>query len=86
MTTKESKTEELTYNDFTASVINDYKVACRSREMSLMGRREVLSGKGSFGIFGDGKELAQIAMARCFKKGDFRSGYYRDQTFMMAIG
>ena len=85
MTTKESKTEELTYNDFTASVINDYKVACRSREMSLMGRREVLSGKGSFGIFGDGKELAQIAMARCFKKGDFRSGYYRDQTFMMAI-
>ena len=64
MTTKESKTEELTYNDFTASVINDYKVACRSREMSLMGRREVLSGKGSFGIFGDGKELAQIAMAR----------------------
>jgi pyruvate/2-oxoglutarate/acetoin dehydrogenase E1 component/TPP-dependent pyruvate/acetoin dehydrogenase alpha subunit len=54
--------------------------------MSLMGRREVLSGKGSFGIFGDGKELAQIAMARCFKKGDFRSGYYRDQTFMMAIG
>ncbi|MDG1189142.1 MAG: thiamine pyrophosphate-dependent dehydrogenase E1 component subunit alpha, partial [Flavobacteriales bacterium] len=86
MTTKESKTKELTYNDFTASVINDYKVACRSREMSLMGRREVLSGKGSFGIFGDGKELAQIAMARCFKKGDFRSGYYRDQTFMMAIG
>ncbi len=86
MTTKESKTKELTYNDFTASVINDYKVACRSREMSLIGRREVLSGKGSFGIFGDGKELAQIAMARCFKKGDFRSGYYRDQTFMMAIG
>ena len=86
MTTKESKTKELTYNDFTVSVINDYKVVCRSREMSLMGRREVLSGKGSFGIFGDGKELAQIAMARCFKKGDFRSGYYRDQTFMMAIG
>ena len=86
MTTKESKTKELTYNDFTASIINDYKVACRSREISLMGRREVLSGKGSFGIFGDGKELAQIAMARCFKKGDFRSGYYRDQTFMMAIG
>ncbi|MDB2674992.1 thiamine pyrophosphate-dependent enzyme [Flavobacteriales bacterium] len=86
MTTKVSKTSELTYNDFTTSVINDYKVVCRSREMSLMGRREVLSGKGSFGIFGDGKELAQIAMARCFKKGDFRSGYYRDQTFMMAIG
>ncbi len=86
MTTKEPKTKELSYNDFTASVLNDYKVACRSREMSLMGRREVLSGKGSFGIFGDGKELAQIAMARCFKKGDFRSGYYRDQTFMMAIG
>ena len=86
MTTKVSKTSELTYNDFTTSVINDYKVVCKSREMSLMGRREVLSGKGSFGIFGDGKELAQIAMARCFKKGDFRSGYYRDQTFMMAIG
>ena len=51
-----------------------------------MGRREVLSGKGSFGIFGDGKELAQIALARCFKKGDFRSGYYRDQTLMMALG
>ena len=82
---QEIKTQELTFDDFKTSVINDYKLVCRSREMSLLGRREVLSGKGSFGIFGDGKELAQIAMARSFKKGDFRSGYYRDQTFMMAI-
>ena len=86
MTTKKSDTQELTFNDFKSSVLRDYKIACESREMSLMGRREVLSGKGSFGIFGDGKELAQIALARCFKKGDFRSGYYRDQTLMMALG
>ena len=78
--------DQLTLEEFKKSVITDYKLVCKSRETSLMGRREVLSGKGSFGIFGDGKELAQIAMARCFKKGDFRSGYYRDQTFMMAIG
>ena len=76
---------QLTLEEFKKSVITDYKLVCESRETSLMGRREVLSGKGSFGIFGDGKELAQIAMARCFKKGDFRSGYYRDQTFMMAV-
>ena len=75
MATKKSDTQELTFNDFKSSVLRDYKIACESREMSLMGRREVLSGKGSFGIFGDGKELAQIALARCFKKGDFRSGY-----------
>jgi len=86
MATKKSDTQELTFNDFKSSVLRDYKIACESREMSLMGRREVLSGKGSFGIFGDGKELAQIALARCFKKGDFRSGYYRDQTLMMALG
>ncbi len=86
MATKKSDTQELTFNDFKSSVLRDYKLACESREMSLMGRREVLSGKGSFGIFGDGKELAQIALARCFKKGDFRSGYYRDQTLMMALG
>ena len=86
MATKKSDTQELTLNDFKSSVLRDYKLACESREMSLMGRREVLSGKGSFGIFGDGKELAQIALARCFKKGDFRSGYYRDQTLMMALG
>ena len=86
MAIKKSDTQELTFNDFKSSVLRDYKIACESREMSLMGRREVLSGKGSFGIFGDGKELAQIALARCFKKGDFRSGYYRDQTLMMALG
>ena len=67
-------------------VLNDFKLARISREVSLMGRREVLSGKAKFGIFGDGKEVAQLAMAKQFKNGDFRSGYYRDQTFMMAIG
>ena len=67
-------------------ILNDYKLACESREASLLGRKEVFKGKAKFGIFGDGKEIAQIAMAKSFKKGDFRSGYYRDQTFMMAIG
>jgi 2-oxoisovalerate dehydrogenase E1 component len=67
-------------------VLNDFRIARISREVSLMGRREVLSGKAKFGIFGDGKEVAQLAMAKQFKNGDFRSGYYRDQTFMMAIG
>ena len=67
-------------------VLEDYKLARISRECSLMGRREVLGGKAKFGIFGDGKELAQLAMAKQFQNGDFRSGYYRDQTFMMAIG
>lgn len=76
----------LTFEDFKTEVLNDYSIAVISRECSLLGRREVLSGKGKFGIFGDGKELPQIAMAKFFKNGDFRSGYYRDQTFMMAIG
>lgn len=67
-------------------VVADYRLAYRSRQASLIGRREVLSGKAKFGIFGDGKEVAQIAMAKAFKNGDFRSGYYRDQTFMLAIG
>lgn len=67
-------------------ILRDYKLARTSREMSLLGRKEVLTGKAKFGIFGDGKELPQIVMAKFFKKGDFRSGYYRDQTFMMAIG
>lgn len=71
---------------FVKEVIADYKLACESREASLLGRKEVLTGKAKFGIFGDGKEVAQIAMAKQFKNGDFRSGYYRDQTFMMAIG
>src|SRR3989304_698205 len=67
-------------------VLADYRLAYRSRQASLIGRREVLSGKAKFGIFGDGKELAQLAMAKVFQKGDWRSGYYRDQTFMFAIG
>ncbi len=81
----EDKTE-LTFEDFKNEVLNDYKLARISRECSLLGRREVLTGKAKFGIFGDGKEVPQLAMAKAFKNGDFRSGYYRDQTFMMAIG
>jgi len=69
-----------------ASILADYRLACESREASLLGRKEVFMGKAKFGIFGDGKELAQIAMARVFRNGDHRSGYYRDQTFMLAIG
>jgi len=68
------------------TILEDYRLACLSREASLLGRKEVLTGKAKFGIFGDGKEVAQLAMAKQFKNGDFRSGYYRDQTFMMAIG
>lgn len=67
-------------------VIQDYRIAFQSRQASLLGRREVLSGKAKFGIFGDGKEVPQLAMAKAFRKGDFRSGYYRDQTFMFALG
>src|SRR5690554_1065279 len=78
--------EALTFKDFKKEVINDYKIARISRECSLLGRREVLTGKAKFGIFGDGKEVPQLAMAKAFQNGDFRSGYYRDQTFMMAIG
>jgi len=76
----------LSFEDFKAEVMNDYRTAMISRECSLLGRREVLTGKAKFGIFGDGKEVPQLAMAKAFKKGDWRSGYYRDQTFMMAIG
>ena len=71
---------------FKQQVIDDFKTACLSREMSLAGRKEVLGGKGKFGIFGDGKEITQVALARSFKPGDFRSGYYRDQTWMLALG
>jgi len=81
----ETKTE-ITFDDFKTEVFNDYKLAVTSRECSLLGRREVLTGKAKFGIFGDGKEVPQIAWAKAFNNGDFRSGYYRDQTFMMAIG
>lgn len=76
----------LSYEDFKKEVIQDYKIAKLSRECSLLGRREVLTGKAKFGIFGDGKEVPQLALAKAFQNGDFRSGYYRDQTFMMAIG
>ena len=75
-----------TFTDFKSDVLNDYYITALSRQVSILGRKEVLSGKGKFGIFGDGKELAQIAMAKVFKNGDHRSGYYRDQTFMMSIG
>ncbi len=78
--------EQLSFQQFKKEVLHDYKIAVISRECSLLGRREVLTGKAKFGIFGDGKEVPQLAMAKAFKKGDFRSGYYRDQTFMMAIG
>ena len=78
--------KKLSFENFKKEVLNDYRIVNESRETSLLGRKEVLTGKAKFGIFGDGKELAQIAMAKQFKNGDFRSGYYRDQTFMMAIG
>jgi pyruvate/2-oxoglutarate/acetoin dehydrogenase E1 component/TPP-dependent pyruvate/acetoin dehydrogenase alpha subunit len=76
----------LSYEGFRATVLADFKTAALSREVSLLGRREVLTGKAKFGIFGDGKELAQVAMAKFFMPGDYRSGYYRDQTFMFASG
>jgi len=77
---------DMSFEDFKTEVLNDYKIAVTSRECSLLGRREVLTGKAKFGIFGDGKEIPQLAWAKAFKAGDWRSGYYRDQTFMMAIG
>lgn len=79
-------TNTLDFETFKEQILADFKLAALSRETSLLGRREVLGGKAKFGIFGDGKELAQIALAKQFRDGDFRSGYYRDQTFMMAIG
>lgn len=78
--------EKLSFENFRNEVLKDYQVACQSRETSLLGRKEVLTGKAKFGIFGDGKEIAQVAAAKFFKPGDFRSGYYRDQTFMFANG
>lgn len=86
MQTKPETKQDISFEDFKDQILNDYKIAVTSRECSLLGRREVLTGKAKFGIFGDGKELPQLAMAKAFKNGDFRSGYYRDQTFMMAIG
>ena len=78
-------TSEISFASFKKEILKDYEIVCLSRAISLSGRKEVLTGKAKFGIFGDGKELPQIAMAKAFQKGDFRSGYYRDQTFMMAI-
>lgn len=72
--------------EYIQQVLDDYSLACQSRQASILGRREVLTGKAKFGIFGDGKEVPQLAMAKAFRKGDWRSGYYRDQTFMLATG
>ena len=81
-----SKSARLSFDEFKKEALEDYRIVVASREASLIGRREVLTGKAKFGIFGDGKELAQIAVAKCFKPGDIRSGYYRDQTLMFATG
>ncbi len=78
--------EKLSFENFRNEVLKDYRVACESRETSLLGRKEVLTGKAKFGIFGDGKEVAQVAAAKFFKPGDIRAGYYRDQTMMFATG
>jgi pyruvate/2-oxoglutarate/acetoin dehydrogenase E1 component/TPP-dependent pyruvate/acetoin dehydrogenase alpha subunit len=78
--------EKLSYDSFREEVLKDYRTACESREASLLGRKEVLTGKAKFGIFGDGKEVPQVAMAKFFKPGDFYAGYYRDQTFAFATG
>ena len=86
MKTSSKTSGEISFEDFRSQILKDYEVAFVSRMASLLGRKEVLTGKAKFGIFGDGKELPQLAMARSFKDGDFRSGYYRDQTFMMALG
>ncbi len=82
----DKKSQVLEINISREEIIADYHLVYRSRQASLVGRREVMSGKAKFGIFGDGKELPQLAMAKVFRKGDFRSGYYRDQTFMFAVG
>lgn len=78
--------KKMTFDEFRNEVMNDFRIACISRQTSLLGRKEVLTGKAKFGIFGDGKEIAQIALAKAFEPGDWRSGYYRDQTWMMALG
>src|SRR3954463_15333075 len=79
-------TEKLSFNNFREEVLQDYRVCSESREASLLGRKEVLTGKAKFGIFGDGKEVAQVAASKFFQPGDFLSGYYRDQTFAFATG
>ena len=85
MNKKANENKQLSKDDFKAVILSDFRLINEVRESSLFGRRDVLSGKGSFGIFGDGKELAQIALAKVFKDGDFRAGYYRDQTLMMCL-
>jgi pyruvate/2-oxoglutarate/acetoin dehydrogenase E1 component/TPP-dependent pyruvate/acetoin dehydrogenase alpha subunit len=84
--TDESLLQKLSFDNFKEEVLKDYRMVCESREASILGRREVLTGKAKFGIFGAGKEVAQIAMSKFFIPGDFRAGYYRDQTFMFASG
>jgi len=84
--TQNTTSQELTFEEFKQALLEDFRIANESRQASLLGRKEVLTGKAKFGIFGDGKEVAQLAMAKAFKNGDFRSGYYRDQTFMFATG
>src|SRR6187200_953011 len=83
---QETVDDQLSFDHFRNEVLKDYRIACESRQATPLGRKEVLTGKAKFGIFGDGKEVAQVAMARFFKPGDYRSGYYRDQTFAFAIG
>jgi pyruvate/2-oxoglutarate/acetoin dehydrogenase E1 component/TPP-dependent pyruvate/acetoin dehydrogenase alpha subunit len=82
--TSETTLQNLSFDRFKEEVLKDYRIVCESREASILGRKEVLTGKAKFGIFGAGKEVAQIAMAKFFMPGDFRAGYYRDQTFMFA--
>jgi TPP-dependent pyruvate/acetoin dehydrogenase alpha subunit len=82
----ETSGDMLSYEDFRLEVVSDYRLAFESRETSFLGRKEVLTGKAKFGIFGDGKEVAQVALAKFFQPGDFRSGYYRDQTLMFGAG
>jgi pyruvate/2-oxoglutarate/acetoin dehydrogenase E1 component/TPP-dependent pyruvate/acetoin dehydrogenase alpha subunit len=86
ITAEKVQQQALSFTDFKKEVLDDFKLACISREVSVTGRKEVLTGKAKFGIFGDGKELPQIAMAKAFRNGDFRAGYYRDQTFALATG
>ncbi len=86
MSEKNRREEELTLEDFRSRVLEDYRLAVLSRQLSILGRREVLNGRAKFGIFGDGKEIAQLALAHQYREGDWRSGYYRDQTWMLAAG
>ena len=83
---QEEQDLKISFDAFKEQILSDYKIAVTSRECSVLGRREVFSGKGKFGIFGDGKEVPQLVMNHFFKNGDFRSGYYRDQTLLMAQG